>query len=583
MRIRQLIERKLPDQTKHDEEICIKIDNDDGMKIKLDDKLTLKDVRNRFSIHQKEDDGIYIYTNMLFYNNGCIQRCEEEVRLWKDNLVDGYLCVKTSKNISNIPNEQELVKICKMEYGLKTSKDESTRSNKKAFVIEPNCTFQITYDVITKTVKEIINNTYEGLCNKNSIVGANVKEILPWSTLNVKISLAHENTKKSTHKEESSENYETEYFQKAVIACDDKNKILPTEDFIYAVKEALNDDNPMDKLKKVTNDFGEYVILKMRIGGKLRKREISAKIENTLNKYQSRTANGDLQIIEVTMNNTNERKLNISSYKEVNESKPFGGNTNLFINDLDGWKKSLDDYIKWAVISYETVEPIFNILQEELREEVIKIILGRRILYSIVDPVNNIRFSGYRPYIHDLKIPATLKFDLKECNIFAYIMSKNQDNVYSVQVIHIENKSPSLLIHRIYNPEKKNKHDLLICWMITGYPNNFIKVDSEFQIMDQFKELEINNHDEVRITENFQEHHVLSICVQNIPREGRDFLSTPDITSGVHFINKKPHLYARIFSYDLEKQKSCVSSGLSINCRKDTWKCAKKVIKQNSN
>lgn len=233
--------------------------------------------------------------------------------------------------------------------------------------------------------------------------------------------------------------------------------------------------------------------------------------------------------------------------KASTKYKIFGGNTDKYKkDDLNEWKDSLTDSTKWEIISYDKIEPIFSILDEELRQEVIKIIIGRKILQIGRDSIGNLKLFPNRPYKHELKISPSLQSSLQDCQIFASIMNKEKD-VFSIQVVHSD-CSASILLHRISDDDKNKPkyYNLRIGWIIIGYPSDFINVMDEFKVNTSntvFRDTSIQ----------FQKQGfcLLANCAYKAPKESDSNPFESNIVAGVCFCENS---ILKAFAYDLKSK-----------------------------
>jgi hypothetical protein len=313
--------------------------------------------------------------------NGEIERIDESKKSLKETLTgEKGEILRINKPLDYL-DEREVIDKYKLEYGMKISEDGLINSEEKAFEFAKPIKNQLIihkchkYDHKTETCR----NSYEKYCLKYFI--ASVNATLPWSPLSVNLSREHDN--KKTGSIESSTTYDVEDHVRSIIKI---AGIFPTIKFKQAVEKALESSDSLSELKKITKKFGEYVILEMKLGGK----EISIKHSSTLAQQENnvKSFNGGVKlnannIVGGELSGSYVHGVNgISSLQEAStHSKVFGGNKNKYKkDDLNEWKDSLADSKKWEIISYDKIEPIFNILDEELRQKVIKIIVGQKIL-----------------------------------------------------------------------------------------------------------------------------------------------------------------------------------------------------------
>ncbi|CAI2178945.1 13046_t:CDS:2 [Funneliformis geosporum] len=510
-------------------DISVKINEGPSLALELDTNLTLEHIRNHFS---NPDEELCIYDNMSFNGpKGKITQNDESRKRLGDILIkEGSLEILKILKPLDYPDEREVINKFNLDCGLKISSYGPTRSQKKALVFKkPKTPIEIHKSQYEENVVKICTTSHEELCLKNLIGG--VKAALPWSPLSAGLSsgfsLSHERKNQTTHHKETSTDYNVDICVK-LRGMINKNEISPTEEFKKDVDEALNSKDPFIELQKLTEQYGEYIILKVKLGGK------------------------GLKIINKKLSETAQQKSNKFSFGFNVDSKfAFGGDKIKYENDVQGWKDSLVDFTKWEIIEYEEIEPIFNILDEEQRNKVIKIIVEQKILFRKKESIKVGFSSNSVPYKHELKIPPTLQYDLKKCQIFASVSGEKR--VFSVRVVYVSNSSASLLLHKIGNKKKYEcYYNLQIDWIIIGYPSNF-KMD-EFKVISSDNTVDSNS---IEIYDQFQKQELclLATCAYNAPEESNNSPFKSNIVAGVHFCCDDSKLKAFRFTYDLESLK----------------------------
>ncbi|PKK69445.1 hypothetical protein RhiirC2_748408 [Rhizophagus irregularis] len=535
-------------------EISVIINEDPPLARQLNTKSTLECIREQLS---NPDEKLCIYDNMSFIGpNGEIERIDESRKSLKETLTgEKGEILKINKSLDYL-DKREVIDKYKLEYGKKISEDGLIHSEEKAFEFAKPITNQLIihkchkYDHKTKTC----SNSYEKYCLEYLI--ASVNATLPWSPLSVNFSVSHEHNNSETDSRESSTTYDVKDHVRSIIKI---TSIFPTVKFKQAVEKALESSDSFSELKKITEKFGEYVILEMKLGGKT----INIKRSSTIaqQKTNVKSSNGG---VKLNTNNIVGGEFSGSYVHGVNGScslqealthfKIFGGNKNKYKkDDLNEWEDSLSDSSKWEIISYDKIEPIFSILDEELRQKVIKIVIGRKILRTGKDSIKNLKLFPNGSYKHELKIPPSLQSNLRDCQIFASIMNKEKKkDVFSIQVVHSD-CSASILLHRISDDDenKPKYYNLWIRWIIIGYPNDFTNV------MDEFK---VNTSETVVRDTNIQfqkqEFCLLTNCAYKAPKESNSNPFESNIVAGVCFCENST---LKAFTYDLKSKEQKVN------------------------
>ncbi|CAG8512512.1 11314_t:CDS:2 [Funneliformis caledonium] len=368
---------------------------------------TLECFRNQFS---NPDEGFCIYDNMSFIDpHGKILHVDES-RIGLNNILIEGRFLKIEKPL-DYPDAKFIINKFCLECGLKISKYGPTQS-------------------VVKTCK----NSHEKLCLKNLIGG--VKAALPWSPLSAGLSIgisALHDRKNQTYHEKSSTVCDENCVK--LIGIIDKKEIMPIKEFQESVKEALKRENPLLELKKLTEQYGEYIILEMKIGGKGQKITNNELTDNAQQK--SNTSSVSMQLDnkfgEINIEPLYGQEINKTSYLHtiLTSCTAIGEDKIKYERgDVQEWKDSLVDFTKWEIIEHVVIEPIFNILDEDLRKKVIKIIVEQKILYRNKKSIDIEYSFNSGPYKHELIIPSVLQSNLKNSQIFASVSEQNQ--VFSV-------------------------------------------------------------------------------------------------------------------------------------------------------
>lgn len=253
-------------------EISVIINEGPPLARQLNTESTLEYIREQLT---NPDEKLCIYDNMSFIGpNGEIERIDESKKSLKETLTGEKGEILKIKKPLNYLDEREVIDKYKLEHGMKISEDGLIHSKEKVFKFAKPIKNQLIihrchkYDHKTETCR----NSYEKYGLKYFIAGVNAS--LPWSLLSVNFSVSHERNNKKTDSIESSTTYDVEDHVRSIIKI---TSIVPTFEFKQAVEKALESSDSHSELKKVTEKFGEYIILEMKLGGK----EISIKRSST--------------------------------------------------------------------------------------------------------------------------------------------------------------------------------------------------------------------------------------------------------------------------------------------------------------
>ncbi|CAG8653998.1 26304_t:CDS:2, partial [Dentiscutata erythropus] len=337
-------------------------------------------------------------------------------------------------------------------------------------------------------------------------------------------------------------------------------------DFIKKLKEdSENDHSNLESLEKIVKDdldniyktFGQFYKKKLFFGGKLTRTNINNSLMNNESRSRQVDFGGEINVdgngIECSVQKLNELEEINQQKTEKEKFYAKGGNRNIY-NDDDqrAWIDSLSDWKNWAVIDY-VAEPIFNLLNEEQRNQIIKKIIGKRILEKGIIHIERSNIGPYHSHNLSKKINECLK-KKKDRQIFVSIISKKRKDVYSVRVVrNTKTNEHTLLIHCIEG--NKREIELRVRWIIIGYPDSFNYVEPEF---NHSRIESINNYlistghlGYLIPIENLDNYFPLITCVQDV--ESSDKFEMANIAIGINFLQTK----ALIFAYNTELCKTC--------------------------
>ncbi|RUS25085.1 hypothetical protein BC938DRAFT_472640 [Jimgerdemannia flammicorona] len=201
---------------------------------------------------------------------------------------------------------------------------------------------------------------------------------------------AHDKSARSTV-QESYESIKYQYQTKSIVKTNinfNKGNLKAENGFIYAIREALALKNVLEKQSKldsVFEEFGYFMPCVITLGGKVvwwsefvetanaNARSASEEVAASI-KAKADLFNGVQVGVEAGVGNSKLREATSHaehSYENVRE-EVIGGNTRL---KASAWAKSVDDDPNcWDVIERFNVKPIWNLLDDDLRPEVEKVI-----------------------------------------------------------------------------------------------------------------------------------------------------------------------------------------------------------------
>ncbi|CAG8830117.1 41215_t:CDS:2, partial [Gigaspora margarita] len=541
-------------------EIYIKIDDKDPVVYdKLGEKFTLNntlnDVRNQLS---DEDEIIRIQDNMDFYV------------LFEDNT----LIIRKSSKV----NEKIILEKCKLKYGINMTDEGPKIANTIAldFSQDTNIIMEELSIFTEKTDNKTYENSFEDFLGKNLIADMTASTEFLHSSIGFGVS--HEYSSTNTNSTKFSSTHEIMLLPKCIFEI---GNVKPTEEFKTEVELALNSDRPKEEFKNICEKYGEFIAHKVKIGGKVQTISYSNASNLKLDKLKNWSANGKLgsEIVGgvnfgYSMNQEINEYSSISSVKTY--TRVYGGDkSNFRQNNIDSWRDSLNDYESWCAIEYDDLVHIFDLLDPELRQKVIKMTHNEKILYSTKDSVEFTMLPHDYSYCHKLKIPSDLMLNLKEYKIFASVMStkkqsdktkkqdgktKKQGDKISTRVIYTSDSSAIVVLHRISESKRKQSKsfNLQIGWIIVGHPKSFKFECHDWHITHSCEEY-VKNWEKKSISiyqfDEIRNHSLLATCAQRIPQQSEIIPMKSKLATGVHFCYESQQLKACYFIYDLESMK----------------------------
>ncbi|CAG8580249.1 16267_t:CDS:2, partial [Dentiscutata erythropus] len=486
-------------------EILIKI-NDDfpvaydklGEKFTLDS--TLNDVRRQLS---DENEIICIQDNMYFCSpSSIILRDSESNKLLKDVLSkDNILQIR---KLPNVNKKNVILKNCKLEYGINMTDEGPKIANEVALEFSQNIMDEPHFG---KVDKETYENSFEDFLRKNLI--ADVKASVNFLHLSIGLGMAHECSSTNINNTKFFSTHEITLLQKYSFKI---GNIKPTEKFKKEVEDALNSHEPK-AFKNICEKYGEFIARKVKIANGKLGSEIVGGINFEYSKNQGINISSSIS--------------SVTTYTRV-----YGGDKSKFHQgniDFDFWLNSLNDYERLCAIEYEDLIPMFDLLDPELHQKVIKKTINEKIIYSTKDPVEFTMLPHEYSYYHKLKIPTDLMPNLKEYKIFVSVMStkkqgdktKKQGDEISTRVVYTSDySSATLALHRLSESKGAQIFSLQIGWIIIGHPKSFKYECHDFHVTHSCEvkcwENSIGNYDQF---DNIQGHSLLATCAQRIPQQ----------------------------------------------------------------
>ncbi|CAG8498566.1 16673_t:CDS:2 [Dentiscutata heterogama] len=324
------------------------------------------------------------------------------------------------------------------------------------------------------------------------------------------IGFSHENSDQ-THTQHVTST-KRKLFVKGELSISDKNISLE-KNFIEDIKNVLSDTthDKIRKLHEISKNYGHFYVRRLIFGGAIIKKEEytknlvkCSKVKATNTQFDAGIAANSLKA-EVNIAHRNEDTHNNSS-DNTNIVETSIGGTNYSQYDENTWKQSLNDPTTWKIIGYEGVYSLFELLDNELKKEVLGIV-GHQILEAKVD---EIKFDiekyekAKKPYTHNL----ITNINMSECNIIASIKSE-EGNIFSQHVEYMDkNKNyPVIVIHHI-------KIEIKLGLVIIGPPKDF-NFSIEYPLVLESKKYQVPRESNYHI---IHERSMFGTCALEAPQ-----------------------------------------------------------------
>ncbi|PKY38387.1 hypothetical protein RhiirA4_414146 [Rhizophagus irregularis] len=458
------------------------------------------------------------------------------------------------------PDPEHFKPTLKLEYGrtLTPINTEIKIADKKAFTIKDIKPVKPNVAISYETVKFNSKNTWE----KKITMFLNAEaELMNFGSLG----LSFTNTRNKC--KEIEKNFSFSYAKISKLHLKFEG-LEPTGEFIDEVKEAV-ELKDREKLRKINKKYGQFAPTEVTLGGivyYVNEKKSNISYEQKINDVSPTIGIPVIPAVElsVEVGFGIDNSISESTSSEWKYSGLIGGESQDLDNfDKKEWIKSLSDCKHWDCIEFHEPIHIFQLLGDNLREEVYKI-LGKKILYHDIISFNRQLEYGEREIV-DLslrgKICETIKKEEADCSIFATIVGDEKNNFYNCQIYHPRkgNEKPKLIIHCYQKNQKyQPRHNLKIGFMIIGYRYGFDFLNDEnddTQLEVHYKDYQNLNDQELITQFKFDKSPfpVLGIPVLN---ELND--SNESILIGHYFLKKGSTVEANVFSYSL-KDHICVA------------------------
>ncbi|RIB07679.1 hypothetical protein C2G38_2147435 [Gigaspora rosea] len=409
----------------------------------------------------------------------------------------------------------------------------------------PEQAFEVDVDKVTSK-KEInppdksdkleeCENELDTLTKKNFVLYGGINAITPW--LSVFLGVSHEESKRKLKNCKKSTIYSITRIKRASIVLSKESiRLKPT--FIGEIENILNNSetNNIDKinsLREITKKYGHFYASDIVFGGATVKIQINTTSSSEITEVK--TNNSNIAIGSIVQNGF--------TLKTMKKTKASGNNKYLVVQIIgDELSKNYDD---WGIVEYDRIKPIFDLLDDELQRK-IREVLGYRILKANVEEIKvDWDVSKKKPHVHQFADKLHEIPNRHECQIFASIMNKDDENVFSLRVDYEDKYSPVILVHLVASKKEKSKrYSTQIGWIVVGYPTNFDFDQAEYPITLRGYIPEISKLSNRYIADipdhNSVPHHLktrmLSTCILEAPSSKTSYNPhNTTIVIGTHF------------------------------------------------
>ncbi|CAG8542621.1 7301_t:CDS:2 [Ambispora leptoticha] len=535
--------------------IKISIDNNEESKkeLRLNLSAKLRDIRKVLNI--KTD--IRMGTNAFFIGKGGgeISLNVEHEKNLKD-IVEN--CVLKINKRTNEIDWDEVIEICKLEYGYDFN-DNKTKSLKKKLFQFKNYPGPEALERICNIEKYSIEcrDKFDDLRVKNNIAKLKIGSNLPWLPICLDFSIG--SNKEGRKINENSTVYRIVQRVHATIDISEL-EAYPTEDFKKAVENALLENTIQSKraaLKKVAEEFGPFWSRRILLGGKIICQEND---QNCLNESQNNNQTSvNLNITKNGMGHSRNQNSSSSYYTNSKFSyvRAYGGDD--YTGDEKEWIESLKNYEKWSPIEYEEIALVFDVLDKTTREK-ISALFDATIVKSGVENINfkvNKKFKN--PYVTHFKYGPNLT---KSHRIFASVINQKDPKEIFALRLHYNYGStmPQIVLNRL--GELTSSNDIITCclklaWIVIGPSYDFLSNNVDKIICGEAKttvngeryetkELDVDPNDP-----NDPNNSLILTCVTRATENSDHDPKKSKIVVGSHFHSSNSKIRSCGFCYDV--------------------------------
>ncbi|PKY14694.1 hypothetical protein RhiirB3_519824 [Rhizophagus irregularis] len=298
-----------------------------------------------------------------------------------------------------------------------------------------------------------------------------------------KLGLSVENLRNKSFNKEVMSAYQYIEISKASLKFSKENLKL-TDEFEKDVNEAIKSENPRERFKKITKEYGQFISTEIILGGRVYFNDVKKSLKSSADSFNDNSENMSIESTSNSIGGYYSSDSEITSkFYNFDHMRLLGGEHPDDKNfDEKMWNESLKNYQNWKCIEFKYPVHIFQLLPDDLRKSTFKSI-GKKILYNIAEDCDYYlnEPGSYRTF--ELKnIPQNILEIIQDreadCDIFASVFDNNENsknNFFDCQILKEPNTKPCIIIHGIQMQKefKPCRYNLKIKIMIIGYDTNF--------------------------------------------------------------------------------------------------------------
>ncbi|RIB02282.1 hypothetical protein C2G38_2228248 [Gigaspora rosea] len=251
-----------------------------------------------------------------------------------------FIDVIINKSYDNQSDSKECYKWlpCKKILNLiRTMLRKNEYDSNNALHMGSNCFFLLFYSPNNNV--EISQNDEHNYCISEIIEETNGKQIFCSASLGLSRVPCNQE-----HVHTASTNYSYMWIRKCELII---SNITATDEFIRAIRNALNNHDKIGKLREIIKDYGYFYAQRLTLGEFIERTEKNIKNKSPETKDTKISVTGKIKIPNFGIN-VIEKIIGGASYSQ---------------DDKNPWINSLENEENWKIIGYNEIYPLFELLQ----------------------------------------------------------------------------------------------------------------------------------------------------------------------------------------------------------------------------